>query len=193
MCTEKLITESRGFRGCCGFQCKHAFASRLSFAMTGTKRVWGVTDFLKHVTLPRKFFVNSPLPDQPLSRFPIPILSFLGLSRFFRDFPELSPICPFPFSRPIDSTYKEQSRVRDTIRTFPPKVGNQPVGKLPKFAFSKSLHVILHILVLSKAQLGEPFLGILFFFFLFFFLFFIFHLLFRETGTEESKKNKAGT
>ena len=46
-----------------------------------------------------------------------PFLSFLGLSRFFRDFPDLLanspgifPICPFRLSRPIKSTYEEQSR-----------------------------------------------------------------------------------
>ena len=46
-----------------------------------------------------------------------PFLSFLGLSRFFRDFPDLLgdgpgifPIRPFPLSRPIKSTYEEQSR-----------------------------------------------------------------------------------
>ena len=45
--------------------------------------------------------------------------SFLGLSRFFRDFPDLPgdgpgifPICPFPLSRPIHSTYEEQSGKR---------------------------------------------------------------------------------
>ena len=44
-------------------------------------------------------------------------VSFLGLSRFFWDFPDLLgdgpgifPICPFPLSRPIKSTYEEQSR-----------------------------------------------------------------------------------
>ena len=47
----------------------------------------------------------------------LPFLSFLGLPRFFWDFPDLLgdgpgifPICPFPFSRPNKSTYKEQSR-----------------------------------------------------------------------------------
>ena len=47
----------------------------------------------------------------------LPFLSFLGLSRFFRDFPDLLgdgpgifPIRPFSFSRPIKSTYGEQSR-----------------------------------------------------------------------------------
>ncbi len=44
-------------------------------------------------------------------------MSVLGLSRFFPDFPDLLgdgpgtfPICPFPLSRPIKSTYEEQSR-----------------------------------------------------------------------------------
>ena len=47
----------------------------------------------------------------------LPFLSFLGLSRFFRDFPDLLgdglgifPIRPFSLSRPIKSTYEEQSR-----------------------------------------------------------------------------------
>ena len=47
----------------------------------------------------------------------LPFLSFFGLSRFFWDFPDLRgdgsgifPICPFPLSRPIKSTYEEQSR-----------------------------------------------------------------------------------
>ena len=46
-----------------------------------------------------------------------PFLSFLGLSRFFWDFPDLLgdgpgifPIRPFSLSRPIKSTYEEQSR-----------------------------------------------------------------------------------
>ena len=47
----------------------------------------------------------------------LPFLSFLGLSRFFWDFPDLLgdgpgifPICPFPLSRPLKSSYEEQSR-----------------------------------------------------------------------------------
>ena len=47
----------------------------------------------------------------------LPFLSFLGLSRFFRDFPDLLgdgpgifPTRPFSLSRPIKSTYEEQSR-----------------------------------------------------------------------------------
>ena len=57
------------------------------------------------------------LPFAPFSFLFPSFLSFLGLSRFFWDFPDLSgdspgifPIGPFPLSRPIDSTYEEQSR-----------------------------------------------------------------------------------
>ena len=56
-------------------------------------------------------------PDLDLSFLFCPFLSFLGLSLFFWDFPGLLgdgpgifPICPFPLSQPIKSTYKEQSR-----------------------------------------------------------------------------------
>ena len=58
-------------------------------------------------------------PDGGVSRsgLVLPFLSVLGLSRFFWDFPELLrdgpgifPICPFPLSWPIKSTYEEQSR-----------------------------------------------------------------------------------
>ena len=56
-------------------------------------------------------------PDLDLSFLFCPFLSLLGLSRFFWDFPDLLgdssgifPICPFPLSRPIKSTYEEQSR-----------------------------------------------------------------------------------
>ena len=57
------------------------------------------------------------LPDLDSSVPICPFLSFLGLSRNFGDFPDLSgdcpeifPICPFPLSRPINVTYEEQSR-----------------------------------------------------------------------------------
>ena len=61
---------------------------------------------------------NGGFPDLDLSFLFCPFLSFLGLSRFFWDFPDLLgdspgifPICPFPLSRPIKSTYyEEQSR-----------------------------------------------------------------------------------
>ena len=48
---------------------------------------------------------------------PAPLFSFLGLSRFFWDFPDLLgdglgifPIRPFSLSRPIKSPYEEQSQ-----------------------------------------------------------------------------------
>ena len=73
-----------------------------------------------------------------------PFLSFLGLSRFFRDFPDLLgdgpgtfPIRrPFSLSRPIlrAPTRNSPERVRDTIWTFPEKVGNPPVWKPPGLA-----------------------------------------------------------
>ena len=57
------------------------------------------------------------------------VLSFLGLSRFFWDFPDLLgdgpgifPICPFPlFSLLRAPTRNSPERVRDTIWTFPEK------------------------------------------------------------------------
>ena len=62
-------------------------------------------------------FQTGGFPDLDSSFFFCPFLSLLGLSRFFRDFPDLSgdsprifPICPFSLSRPIKSTYEEQSR-----------------------------------------------------------------------------------
>ena len=62
-------------------------------------------------------FQTGRFPDLDLSFLFCPFLSFLGLSRFFGDFPDLSgessgifPICPFPLSQPINSTYEEQSR-----------------------------------------------------------------------------------
>ena len=62
-------------------------------------------------------FQTGGFPDLDLSFLLCPFLSLLGLSRFFWDFPDLLgdgpgifPICPFPLSRPIKSTYEEQSR-----------------------------------------------------------------------------------
>ena len=40
----------------------------------------------------------------------LPFLSFLGLSRFFRDFPDLFPDSSLFSSRPLKSSYEEQSR-----------------------------------------------------------------------------------
>ena len=75
----------------------------------------------------------------------LPFLSFLGLSRFFRDFPSLygdssgiSRFVPLRLSRPVNSTYEEQSREGPTqSRPFPKKVGNPPVWKPPGLASLK--------------------------------------------------------
>ena len=70
----------------------------------------------------------------------------VGLSRFFWDFPDLSgdspgifPICPFPLSRPINSTYEEQSRKgpRHNLdlsrkKRETPRFGNPPGLASPK-------------------------------------------------------------
>ena len=74
-------------------------------------------------------------------------LSFLGLSRFFRDFPDLLggdspgifPICLFLLSRPISSTNEEQSRNRDTIWTFPENNGKPPGLETSRFSFSQKV------------------------------------------------------
>ena len=65
----------------------------------------------------RGVFQTGGFPDLDLSFLFCPFLSFLGLSRFFWDFPDLLgdgpgifSICPFPLSRPIKSAYEEQSR-----------------------------------------------------------------------------------
>ena len=62
-------------------------------------------------------FQTGGFPNLDLSFLFCLFLSFLGLSRFFWDFPDLLgdgpgifPISPFPLSRPIKSTYEEQSR-----------------------------------------------------------------------------------
>ena len=62
-------------------------------------------------------FQTGGVPDLDLSFLVCPFLSFLGLPRFFWDFPDLlgdGPgiflIRPLPLSRPIKSTYEEQSR-----------------------------------------------------------------------------------
>ena len=74
--------------------------------------------------------------------------SFFVLFSPFWDFPDFSgifpiwwsgifPICPFPLSRPIKSTYEEQSRKdpRDTIWTFPEKSHcGKPPGLVAKIS-----------------------------------------------------------
>ena len=69
-------------------------------------------------------------------------LSFLGLSRFFGNFPDLLgdgpgifPISPFLFLGLLRApTRNSPERVRDTIWTFPQKVGNTRVWKPPGLA-----------------------------------------------------------
>ena len=84
----------------------------------------------------------------PFLSFFVLFFSFLGLSRFFRDFPDLLgdgpgifPIRPFSLSRPIKSTYEEQSRKgprhnQDLSRKEweTPGFGNPPVYLLSRIA-----------------------------------------------------------
>ena len=73
-------------------------------------------------------------------------LSFLGLSRFIRDFPDLRgdgpgifPICPFLFLGLLRApTRNSPERVRDTIWTFPEKSGKHPGLETPRFSFSQT-------------------------------------------------------
>ena len=86
----------------------------------------------------RGVFKQGGFPDLDLSFL---FCSFLDFPDFFRDFPDLLrdgpgifPICPFSVSRPIESTYEEQSRkgprhnldlCRKKWET--PRFGNPPV------------------------------------------------------------------
>ena len=85
-----------------------------------------------------RVFQTGGFPGLDLSFLFCPFLSFLGLSRFFWDFPDLLgdgpgifPICSFPLSRPIKSAYDSPERVRDTIWTFPEKSGKHPGLETP--------------------------------------------------------------
>ena len=78
-------------------------------------------------------------------------LSFLGLSRFFWDFPDLLgdgpgifPIGPFSLSRPIKSTYEEQSRKgpRHNLDLSPKKWETPGFGNPPGLA---SLNFLLTV------------------------------------------------
>ena len=87
---------------------------------------------------------NGGFPDLDLSFLFCPFLSFLGLSRFFRDFPDLLgdgpgifPICPFPLSRPIKSTYEEQSRKGPRHNL---DLSRKVSGKPPGLASLKKFH-----------------------------------------------------
>ena len=70
--------------------------------------------------------------------FPI----FLGFSDLLGNGLGIFPICPFPLSRPIKSTYEEQSRQgpQHNLKPFPKKVGNTRVWKPPGLA---SLNIFL--------------------------------------------------
>ena len=88
---------------------------------------------------------NGGFPDLDLSLPFCPFLSFLGLCRFFRDFPDLSgdslgifPIGPFPLSRPINSTYEEQSRKGPRHNLDLSRKSGKPPGlETPRFSFSQ--------------------------------------------------------
>ena len=80
-----------------------------------------------------------------------PFLSFLGLSRFFRDFPNLSRdssgiflICPFPLSRPTNSAYEEQSRKgpRHNLDLSRKMWETPRFGNPPRFSFSQDMKSI---------------------------------------------------
>ena len=84
-------------------------------------------------------------PDLDLSFLFCLFLSFLGLSRFFRDFPDLLgdgpgifPIRPFSLSRPIKSTYEEQSRKGPRHNLdLSPKKWETPGLETPRLSFSQ--------------------------------------------------------
>ena len=78
----------------------------------------------------------------------LPFLSFLGLSRFFRDFPDLLgdgpgifPIRPFSLSRRLKSTYEEQSRKgpRHNLDLSRKKWETPRFGPPPRFSCSQTL------------------------------------------------------
>ena len=85
-------------------------------------------------------FKRGVFPILDLSFLFCPFLSFLGLSRFFWDFPDflgdgpgIFPIC---FSRPIKSTYEEQPPKGSATQSgpFSKKVGNTRVWNPPGLA-----------------------------------------------------------
>ena len=88
------------------------------YVFPGFCRVFVSTTGLESFSLrPEKFSKRFSFGGGRVGFFLLCFLSFLGLSRFFRDFPDLLgdspgifPICPFPLSRPISSTNEEQSR-----------------------------------------------------------------------------------
>ena len=92
-------------------------------------------------------FQTGGFPDLDLSFLFCPFLSFLGLSRFFWDFPDLLgdglgifPIVLFLFLGLLRApTRNSPERVRDTIWTFPKKSGKHPGLETPRFSFSQFL------------------------------------------------------
>ena len=95
----------------------------------------------------RGSFKRGCFPILDLSFLFCPFLSFLGLSRFFPDFPDLSGdssgiflICPFPVSLGLLTapTRNSPERVRDTIWTFPEKCGKPAGLETPRFSFSQN-------------------------------------------------------
>ena len=102
-------------------------------------------------------FQTGAFPDLDLCFRFCPFLSFLGLSRFFRDCSGMvrgfSRFVPFLFLGLLRAPARNSpERVRDTIWTFPEKVGNPPVWKHPGLAslkivsdlITKKLHSHLH-------------------------------------------------
>ena len=114
---------------------------------------WGVQKLCAekvrvHFSFPIQAPLNGGVSNGGVSRsgLVLPFLSFLGLSRFFWDLPDLLrdgpgifPISPFPLSRPIKSTYEEQSRKgpRHNLDLSQKKVGNTRVWKPPGLASLK--------------------------------------------------------
>ena len=81
----------------------------------------------------------------------LPFLSFFGLSRFFRDFPDLLgdgpgifPIRPFSPSRPIKSTYEEQSPKGPPHTLDRSRKSGKPPGlaSLKQLSLARSLSVL---------------------------------------------------
>ena len=123
---------------------------RLNYALTlyldphfcGTKLAYKF-EFLRYNQGP----LNGGVSNGGVSRsgLVLPFLSFLGLSRFFWDFPDLRgngsgifPICPFPLSRPIKSSYEEQSRKGPRHNLdLSRKSGKHPGLETPRFSFSQ--------------------------------------------------------
>ena len=74
----------------------------------------------------------------PLLSFLVLFGTFLGFSRFAHGWSGIFPICPSPFSRPIKSTYEEQSRKGPRHNLdLPEKSGKHPGLETPRFSLSQ--------------------------------------------------------